>query len=64
MLTEVINIYYRQWQTIFIDPDVDRVTRNKKNMYFTEAMKFLAFRQHHLVIWAQACIYKEFNIPS
>ena len=54
---------YRQRRTIFIDPDLDRVTRNKKTMYFTEAMKFLAFRPQHLVIWAQASIYEEFTIP-
>ena len=41
---QVVNMCYRQWQTIFTDPDLDRVTRNKTIMYFTEAMKFLAFR--------------------
>ena len=32
-------------------------------MYFTEAMKFLAFRPQHLVIWAQASVHEEFTIP-
>ena len=63
MFTEVVNMCYRQWQTIFVDPGLDRATRNKKTMYFTEAMKFLAFRPQHLVIWAQASIYEEFSIP-
>ena len=63
MFTEVVNMCYRQRRTIFIDLDLDRVTRNKKTMYFTEAMKFLAFRPQHLVIWAQASIYEEFAIP-
>ena len=35
----------------------------KKTMYFTEAMKFLAFRPQHFVIWAQASVYEEFTIP-
>ena len=34
----------------------------KKTMYFTEAMKFLAFRPHYLAIWAQKSVYKEFII--
>ena len=63
MFTEVANMSYRQRRTIFIDPDLDRVTRNKKTMYFTEAMKFLAFRPQHLVICAQSSIYEEFTIP-
>ena len=49
MLTEVVNMCYRQRRTIFIDPDLDRVTRNKKTMYFTEAMKFVAFRYHSIL---------------
>ena len=36
----------------------DRVTRNKKTIYFSETMKFLDLRPHHLVIWAQASIYE------
>ena len=63
MFTEVVNMCYRQRRTIFIDPDLDRVTWNKKTMYFTEAMKFLAFRPQHFVIWAQASVYEEFTIP-
>ena len=63
MFTEVVNMCYRQWRTIFIDPDFDRVTRNKKTTLFTEAMEFFAFRPQHLVIWAQASIYEEFAIP-
>ena len=34
-----------------------------RNMYFTEAMKFLAFRPQYFVIWAQASVYEEFIIP-
>ena len=49
MLTEVVNMCYRQRRTIFIDPDHDCVTRNKKARYFTEAMKFLAFRYHSIL---------------
>ena len=63
MITEVVNMCYRQWQTIFIGPNLDRVTRNEKTMYFTEAMKFLAFRSQHFVVWAQASVYKKFIIP-
>ena len=63
MFTEVVNMCYRQRRAIFIDPDLDRVTRNQKTMYFTEAMKFLAFRPQHSVIWAQASVYKKFIIP-
>ena len=29
---EVVNMCYRQRRTIFIDSDLDRVTRNKKTM--------------------------------
>ena len=36
----------------------------KKTRYFTEAMKFLAFRPQHFVIWAQASVYEEFTIPK
>ena len=54
---------YRQRRIISFDPDLNRVARNKKTMYFTEAMKFLAFRPQHFVIWAQASIYEEFTIP-
>ena len=50
-------------RTIFTDPDLNRVTRSKKAMYFTEAMKFLAFKPQHFVIWAQASVYEEFFIP-
>ena len=50
MFTEVVNMCYRLRRTIFIDPDLDRVTRNKKAMYFTEDMKFLAFRPQHIII--------------
>ena len=63
MFTEVVNMCYRQRWAIFIDPDLDRVTRNQKTMYFTEAMKFLAFRPQHSVIWTQASVYKKFIIP-
>ena len=34
MFTEVVNVCYLQPQVIFIDLDLDRVTRNKKAMYF------------------------------
>ena len=50
-------------RAIFIDLDLDRVTRNKKAMYFTEVMKFLAFRPQHFVLWAQASVYEKFIIP-
>ena len=33
-------------------------------MYFTDAMKFLAFRLQHFVIWAQASVYEEFITPK
>ena len=56
-------MHYQQRPAIFIDLDFDRVTRNKKNMYFTEVMKFLACRPQHFVIWAQAFVYEEFIIP-
>ena len=56
MFTEVINMCYRQQRAIFIDLDLDRVTRNEKTMYFTETMKFLAFRAQHFVMWAQASV--------
>ena len=32
-------------------------------MYFTEAMKFLAFRPLHFVVWAEASVYEKFIIP-
>ena len=56
---------YQQRRAIFIDFDLDCATRNKKKtMYFTESMKFLAFRLHHFVIlWAQASVFEEFIIP-
>ena len=63
MFTEVPSMCYRQWRNIFIDPHLDCVTRNKKAMYFIEAMKFLAFRPQHFVIWVQDSIYEEFTIP-
>ena len=63
LFTEDVDMCYRQRQTIFIDPDLDRGTRNKKSMYFTEAMKFLAFRPQYFVIWAQTSVYEEFIIP-
>ena len=63
MFTEVVNMYYQQRRAISIDLDFDRVTRNKKTMYFTEAVKFLACRPQHFVIWAQAFVYEEFIIP-
>ena len=62
MFTEVVNMCYRQLWAIFIDPDLDRVTRNEKTMYFTEAMKFLAFRPQQFGIWAQTSVYKKFII--
>ena len=63
MFTEVINMCYRQRRAIFIDFDLDRVTKKAKFMYFTEAMKLFAFRPQHFVIWAQASAYEEFIIP-
>ena len=47
---------YRERRTILIDLDLDRVTRNKKTMYFAKAMQFLAFRPQHFVIWGQASV--------
>ena len=41
---------YQQQRTIFLDLDLGCVTRNKKTMYFTEAMMFLAFISQHFVI--------------
>ena len=63
MFTEVVNMCYWQRRAIFIDPYLDHVTRNKKTMYFTEAMKFLVFRTQHFVTWAQASVYEKFVIP-
>ena len=34
MFTEVVKMFYRQRQAIFIDPDLDRVTRKEKNYVF------------------------------
>ena len=47
MLTEVVNMCYRQ----------------RRAMYFTEAITFLAFRLQYFVIWTQTSVYKEFTIP-
>ena len=33
-------------------------------MYFTEAMKFLAFRPHNFVIWAQTSVFEEFTVAK
>ena len=63
MFTKVVNMCYRQRRAILIDPGLDHVTRNKKTMYFTEAMKFLAFRTQHFVTQAQASVYEKFVIP-
>ena len=63
MFTEVVNMSYQQQGTIFIDPVLDHVTRNKKITNFTEAMKFLAFRPQHFVIYVQASVYEGFIIP-
>ena len=39
------------------------VPPEKKTMYFTEFMKFLAFTPQHFLISAQASVYEEFIIP-
>ena len=53
------NMCFQQRQVIFIALDLVCVTRNEKAMYFTEAMKLLALRPQHFVIWAQASVYKK-----
>ena len=63
MFTVVVNMCHRQRRTIFIDSDLDRVTRNKKTMCFTEAMKFLAFKWQDFAIWAQSSVCEAFIIP-
>ena len=49
---------------LFIDPDLDQVTRSKKTTYFTEAVKFFAFRPHNFVIWAQTSVFEEFTVAK
>ena len=39
------------------------VSPGEKNIYFTEAMRFLAFRLQYFVIWAQSSVHEEFTMP-
>ena len=50
------NVYQSRQRAFFIDLAVNRANKNKKAMYFTEAMKFLTFRPQHFVMRAQASV--------